>query len=135
MSEANIAVIQTTYAAFNRGDIQALLANLGPNAEWVNYGPAAVPYFGNFTGRIADFFNAIGESTTGGSVAIDRYIGSGDMVITEGRYTATARGTGARIDAPIAHVFTLRDGKVTSWRGYGDTAAVLAAHTAKAASA
>jgi ketosteroid isomerase-like protein len=135
MSEANIAVIKTTYAAFNRGDIQALLANVEPNAEWVNYGPAAVPYFGNFTGRIADFFNAIGESTTGGSVAIERSLASGDMVINEGRYTATARGTGARIDAPIAHVFTLRDGKVTSWRGYGDTAAVLAAHTAKAASA
>lgn len=134
-SQANIAVIQTTYAAFNRGDIPVLLANLGPNAEWINYGAAAVPYFGSFTGRIADFFNAIGESTSGGSVAIDRYIASGDMVITEGRYTATARGTEARIDAPIAHIFTLRDGKVTSWGGYGDTAAVLAAHTARGASA
>lgn len=135
MSEDNTAVVQTVYGAFNRGDIQTLLANVEPNAEWVNYGPAAVPYFGIFTGRISDFFKAIGESTSGGKVAIDRYMASGEMVATEGRYTATVQNTGARIDAPIAHVFTLRGGKITSWRGYGDTAAVLAAHTGKGASA
>jgi ketosteroid isomerase-like protein len=33
------------------------------------------------------------------------------------------------------HVFTLRDGKIASWNGYGDTAAVIAAHTGKAMSA
>ena len=133
--EANTAVVQRMYEAFNRGDIQVILSNAAPNAEWVNYGPAAVPYFADFTGRVPDFFKAIGESTTGGSVAIERYIASGEVVVTEGRYTATARSTGAKIDAPIAHVFTLRDGKVTSWKGYGDTAAVLAAHTGKVASA
>jgi uncharacterized protein len=132
---SNTAVIQTIYAAFNRGDVQEVLANLSPTAEWVNHGPAVVPYFGNFAGRIVDFFKAIGESTTGGAVAIDTYIASGDTVVTQGRYTATVRSTGIKIDAPIAQVFTLRDGKVTSWTGYGDTAAVVAAHTGKAASA
>ena len=136
MSEqTNTALIQSMYAAFGRGDIQVILANTTADAEWVNYGPAAVPYFGNYTGRVPAFFKAIDESTTGGDVAVDRYIASGDIVVTEGRYTATVRNTGARIDSPIAHVFTLRDGKVTSWKGYGDTAAVLAAHTGRSASA
>jgi uncharacterized protein len=136
MSEqTNTTVLKSTYAAFNSGDIQTILANVAPNAEWVNYGPAAVPYFGDFSGRMADFFKAIGESTTGGSVAIDQYIASGDVVVSQGRYRATVRNTGAKIDAPIAHVFTMRDGKITSWKGYGDTAAVLAAHTGKAVSA
>jgi len=92
-------------------------------------------HFGTFNARIPDFFKAIGESTTGGSVAVDRYVASGEVVVTEGRYTATVRNTGAKISAPIAHVFTLRDGKVISWKGYSDSAAVLAAHTGKAASA
>ena len=132
---SNTAVIQSMYTAFNRGDIQVILSNTAPNAEWVNYGPAAVPYFGDFSSRVADFFQAMGKSITDGSVVIDRYIAAGEVVVTEGRYTATARETGAKIDAPIAHVFTLRDGKVTSWKGYGDTATVLAAHTGKIASA
>src|SRR4051794_33935835 len=120
--QTNVALVQTIYAGFNCGDIQSILAAIDQHAEWVDYGPAAVPYFGNFTGRIADFFKAIGESTVDGRVAIDRYIASGDIVVTQGQYTATVRTSGAKIDTPIAHVFTLRDGKVTSWKGYGDTA-------------
>jgi ketosteroid isomerase-like protein len=136
MSEqTNTAVIQAMYGAFNSGDIPSLLASVAPGAEWVNYGPSGVPYFGDFTGRISDFFKAIGDSTTGGSVTVERYLAASDAVITEGRYRATVRATGERIDSPIAHIFTLRDGKVTSWRGYSDSAAVLAAHTAKAQSA
>lgn len=136
MSEqTNTAVVQTIYSAFNRGDVQTILSNSADNAEWVNYGPGAVPYFGNFSARIPDFFKAIGETTTGGSVAVDRYVASGEVVFCEGRYTATVRDTGAKISAPIAHVFTLRDGKVISWKGYSDSAAVLAAHTGKAGSA
>jgi ketosteroid isomerase-like protein len=135
MAESNSAVVKNIYAAFNRGDIESVLAKVQPNAEWVNYGPASVPYFGNFTGRMTEFFQAIGESTTGGNVAVDRYMESGDSVITEGRYTATVKATGARIDEAIVHIFTLRDGKISSWRGYGDTAVVAAAHTGKAASA
>lgn len=72
MAESNSAVIKNIYAAFNRGDIESVLAKVQPNAEWVNYGPASVPYFGNFTGRLTEFFQAIGQSTTGGNVAVDR---------------------------------------------------------------
>ena|SRR5689334_6565573 len=135
MSEqTNTAVIQTIYAAFNSGDIQKVMSIVDTNAKWVNYGPDVIPYFGDFTGRIADFFKALGENTDGGKVIIDRYIASGDTVVTQGRYIGTARNTGAGIDEPIAHVFTLRDGKITSWTGYGDTAKVVAAHAGKAAS-
>ena len=135
MAESNSATIKNIYAAFNRGDIEAVLAAVELDAEWVNYGPASVPYFGNFTGRMPDFFQAIGLSTTGGNVKIDRYLESGDSVVVEGRYTANVKATGALINAPIIHVFTLRNGKISSWRGYGDTAAVAAAHAGKAASA
>lgn len=129
MNQSNTAVIQNVYTAFNRGDIQTVLTNVESNAEWVNFGPGIVPYFGTFTGRITDFFQAIGGSTNNGNVAVDRYLDAGESVITEGRWTATVKDTGAPIDARIVHVFTLRNGKISSWRGYSDTAAVAAAHT------
>jgi ketosteroid isomerase-like protein len=135
MSDANRAIVENTYTAFNRGDIQAVLESVKPNARWLNHGPATVPYFGDFTGRIAEFFQALGDSTSGGKVMIERYITTGDAVVTEGRFTAMVRSTGAAIDAPIAHVFTIRGGQIAGWTGYGDTAAVLAAHTAQTASA
>lgn len=51
------------------------------------------------------------------------------------RYTAKVRSTGAKIDTPVAHIFTVRNGKVTRWIGFSDSAAVAAAHTGAAASA
>jgi uncharacterized protein len=135
MTESNTAVIQNVYSAFNQGDIKAVLANVDVSAEWVNHGPSSVPYFGDFTGRITEFFEAIGQSTTNGNVAVHRYMEAGENVITEARWTATVKASGVRIDAPVVHVFTLRGGKVSSWRGYADTAAVAAAHAGNKAAA
>jgi len=136
MSEQNnTAVVRKVYDAFNTGDLQTVLASIAPNAEWINHGPSAVPYFGNFGGRIAEFFQAIRDSITEGGVAIDQYLATGDTIVTRGQWRATVRGTAAKINADIVHFFTLRDGLITSWNGYGDTAAVLAAHTGNAASA
>jgi ketosteroid isomerase-like protein len=131
--QENIALVQRLYAAFSTGDIQTILDNANPNAEWVNYGPSTIPYAGNFTGRVAAFFKAIDESTTGGKVIADKFIAQGDSVVSIGRYTATVRNTGAKIDTPVAHLFAVRDGKVTSWVGFSDSAAVAAAHTGAAA--
>ena|SRR5258708_399829 len=136
MSEqSNTDLVQKIYDAFNRGDMQTILANVAPNAEFIDHGPAAVPYYGDFSGRVAEFFQAIGDDVTDGSVAIDQYIASSDTVVARGRWRATVRNTGTKVDADIIHFFTVLDGKVTSWNGYGDTAADLAAHTGKAASA
>jgi ketosteroid isomerase-like protein len=131
----NVAVIQKLYAAFGSGDIQTILDTVAANAEWVNYGPSTIPYAGNFTGQIAAFFQAIGESTTDAKVVPDRFIAQGDSVLSIGRYIATVRSTHARIETPVAHLFTVKNGTVTSWVGFSDSAAVAAAHTGTAASA
>ena len=133
--QENITLIQKIYAAFSIGDIQTILNNLGPNPEWINHGPATVPYMGNFTGRIPAFFQAIADSTIEAKVLADRFIAQGDSVVSIARYTAKVRNTGAKIETPLAHIFTVRSGKVTSWIGFSDSAAVAAAHTGTAASA
>jgi len=136
MSEQNnTTIVQAVYDAFNRGDLQTVLAIVAPNAEWIDHGPAGVPYYGNFTGRLVEFFQAIGGSVTDGSVVIDQYVASGDTVVARGRWSATVRSTGAKINADLIHFSTVRDGKIVAWHGYGDTAAIMAAHTGKAFSA
>jgi uncharacterized protein len=133
--QENIALIQKIYSAFSAEDVQTILNHVSATAEWVNYGPETVPYAGNFTGRIPEFFQAIGQSSKGGKVIADKFVAQDDSVISIGRYTATVRKTGANIDTPVAHIFTVREGKVTSWIGFSDSAAVAAAHTGTAASA
>jgi uncharacterized protein len=136
MSEqSNTALVDKVYDAFNRGDLRTILENVDPNAEWIDHGPASVPYYGNFSGRIGAFFQAIGDDVTEGRVTIEQYIAAGGTVVARGRWKATVRSTGAKIDADLVHFFTVSGDKITSWNGYGDTAADLAAHTVKAASA
>jgi len=130
----NIALIRTIYSAFSAGDVKTILDNVSANAGWVNYGPQTVPYMGDFTGRTQEFFQAIGQSTTEGKVIPQKFIAQDDTVVSIGRYTASVRNSGAKIDSPIAHVFTVSEGKVTSWTGFSDTAAVAEAHKSSTAS-
>ena len=132
--EDNVALIRKIYSAFSAGDIKTILENVSAGAQWVNYGPETVPYAGDFTGRIKEFFQAIGQSTTDGKVIPQKFIAEDDNVVSIGRYTASVRNTGAQIDTPIAHVFTVSGGKVTTWTGFSDSAAVAAAHASSEAS-
>ena len=131
----NVRLIEKIYAAFSTGDIPTILNNSAPNAQWINHGPAAVAYMGDFSGRLTAFFQAIGEATTDAKVTPEKFVAQGDTVVALARYTAKVRGTGAQIDTPLAHFFTIQNGKLTSWIGFSDSAAVAAAHSGAAASA
>jgi ketosteroid isomerase-like protein len=56
-------------------------------------------------------------------------------VVALGRFTGTVMATGNKIDTAIAHVFTIRGGKVSRWLGYGDTARVAEAYSRAGGSA
>jgi ketosteroid isomerase-like protein len=133
----NIGLIRKIYAAFGAGDVQAILDSVADGADWINHGPVTVPYAGSRSGKtqILEFFQAIADSTTGGKVIAGNFIAQGDTVVALGSYKATVRNTGAEIDTPVAHIFTVRDGKVVRWEGFSDSALVAAAHTGKAVAA
>lgn len=136
MSEQdNVNLIQKVYTAFGNGDIQTILNSIDPGAEWVNHGPSAIPYAGDFTGRVPAFFQALAGSIIDGKVVPVRFVSQSDSVVALGRYTATVQRTGAKIDTPIVHLWTIRNGKVTGFVSLTDSAAVAAAHSGTAASA
>jgi ketosteroid isomerase-like protein len=42
--------------------------------------------------------------------------------VVEARYTGTFKKTGKGLDAQVCHVWKIRDGKITSFQQYADTA-------------
>ena len=65
MSEQdNRALVQRGYDAFGRGDIEALLALLDDNVEWITPGPSDLPTAGRRRGRqqVAEFFKGVDSS-------------------------------------------------------------------------
>jgi ketosteroid isomerase-like protein len=128
--DGNLGLIQEVYAAYAQGNSQFILDRVTDDVDWINEGPNSIPYAGTFKGRkdVQRFFEAIGTSVDNGRVTAEDWIAQGDKVVSAGRFTATVKKSGRRIDVPIAHVFTVRDGKIARWVGYADTARVAEAY-------
>ena len=138
MSEqANSQLVLSLYEAFRRGDVQYILDRCTDDVEWITEGPSTIPYAGRYLGRaeVASFFEALGATQSDPRLTTDKVIAQGDLVVTVGRYSATIQATGKRADSALAHVFTIRDGKVSQFLDFFDTAAFAAAYTASVASA
>jgi ketosteroid isomerase-like protein len=131
MPEAeNLALVQSIYAAFGRGDIAAVMAEFAPDVEWVNAGPAVAPYFGTHKGHAAVLENVFGY--IGANLAIDvfeptDFFANGDKVVVLLKMGATVKATGKRYDQVLAHVFTIAGGKVTHFRDIQNTGVIAEA--------
>jgi ketosteroid isomerase-like protein len=66
-------------------------------------------------------FARLPEDFDGFRIDVRRMVGCGDTVLVESRYGGTARATGKPLDAQVAHVWDLREGKVVHWQQYTDT--------------
>jgi len=133
----NVGFIEAIYDAYAQGDSQFILDRITDDVDWVNEGPDSIPYAGTFKGPdgVRRFFEGLGGSVDNGRVSVEDFIGQDDKVVATGRFSATVKATGKRIDVPIAHVFTIRSGKVARWVGYADTARVAEAYAAASKSA
>lgn len=132
----NTKVVQDAYAAFGRGDIQALLGYFADDIVWMGvYGAAAhVPTAGERRGKaaVAEFFKLVAANITFSRFEPKQFVASGDKVVALGHYTATTPlKTG--FDSDFAMVFTLRDGKVAHFQEFCDVAAINAAFAPSAA--
>jgi len=122
---AHQAVVERLDRAFAAGDAATIADLLASDLVWseAENGPYADrnPY--NGPGAVFEgLFARIGAEYEGFAVTPVAFVASGDRVVSMGRYTGTNRATGEALDAQFAHVFTVRDGKVTHFQQYTDTA-------------
>jgi hypothetical protein len=129
MSESNLRTVKNVYAAYDRGDLDAVLAALADDIVWANPYPPHVPLAGVFEGHAAfrRFVGAIRESTQSLVFEAREFVAQGDKVVVLGWERVIAKPTGRVYENPWAHVWTLHEGKARSVRVFGDTAAVGAA--------
>ena len=126
----NVDKLQQMYAAFGRGDIDMLLANVTDDVTWgVDTAAREVPTYGIRNGRegVADFFATLAEYVDFKSFEPKTFAASGDEVLVTVDYDFSFRKNGKGLPVSALHRFRIRDGKVSSFRGYEDTAAVRSA--------
>ena len=130
-----IARVKEMYAAFGRGDAAAILAAMAEDVSWEFEAPAELSWAGIRRGpkEAAGFFEGIAAEHGDPRLEMTEFIASGDEVAAFGRYAATVRSTGVRVDTPVAHYFKFREGKVIRYINFINTGAFVEAGRAAAA--
>jgi ketosteroid isomerase-like protein len=120
--EADTALVLGAYAAYARGDIEAAVAPLHPDVEWIEpdefpnggrrVGPAAVAEY--LRASRATWAELVSEPTA--------HRRGADIVVLHHVHGTLKDGT--RQEATVADVYTVEDGRVVRMRAYADPAQV-----------
>jgi ketosteroid isomerase-like protein len=123
---SNVNFVRDLYTEFGSGDVPAVLGGMSADIEWREaennpyqmsgsawVGPDAI--LQNLFMRLATEWDTF-------TVLPKDLHDAGDTVVAEGRYTGTYKETGRSLDAQFCHVFKIRDGKVSSFQQFTDTA-------------
>lgn len=125
MSNPNITLVQSLYAAFQRGDIASIIAAAAPDIVWHSHGQSKdYPTLGPLEGRqgVQKFFQTVAENQVATDFSPREYDAAGDKVFVRGHYAWTIRKTGRSAASDWIHIFTIRGGKVTAFDEFTDTA-------------
>jgi uncharacterized protein len=126
-SQERIEVVRRAIDAFNNRDLDAVMRELGPEAE-VDWSRSRGVEAGIYRGYDAcrGFWSTFLDTFDRVTVAPDEFIDSGDHVVVPNRALARGRG-GIEVAARSAAVVTLRDGRIVAWRLYQERAEALEA--------
>jgi uncharacterized protein len=126
---ASVEVVRGVYAGFLRGDIPGVLGLLAEDVEWSVPGDAQVPHAGvrRGPGEVGQFFADVARGAEVEQFEPLEHFGAGDDVFVRGRERVRAKSTGRGYETEWLHHWKVRDGKISYFREYLDTAAVNAA--------
>jgi ketosteroid isomerase-like protein len=118
-------VVQKVYEAFGRADVPAVLNLVADDIDWEFVGSPNLPYAGRRRDKkgVADFFAAIPRADRIHTFEPREFIEANEHVTVLGWEKSTAVDTGKDFESDWIHLFTVKDGKVTRWRGFFNTAA------------
>jgi uncharacterized protein len=111
MSQQNVEAISSSYEAFNRGDIEAVLRFFHAEIEWqlpdggINTGT----YQGHRAVRqlIENYFEAFDSFR----MEPEEFMETSDRIVVFVRTPVRGRGSGVEVEIRPAHVWTMRAGK------------------------
>lgn len=120
MSAQHVAAAKRMYAARNRGDIEAVLAECDPEVEWY---PHLASLGGNPVrghGGVRRYMLSLRDDWNVFRHDPEDFIEVGDKVVALLNTVARGQASGVDVEVAVAHVLTFRDGKVLRYVSYHD---------------
>ena len=127
MSRENVELARRGYEAFARRDLDAVFELFHPDIE--AHDPPEMPDAAVHRGHeaVRRDWEQTYELFEHFSVIVEELLDYGDDVVAYLRYQGRGSESGADVDARMAHVWTVRDGKAITLRQFLDRAQALEA--------
>jgi uncharacterized protein len=115
----NKVIIEDTYRAFSRGDLQYIVSACNDDVRWSYYGFPGLPVVGVFQGKtgVNQFFESFRLFKTL-DYMWNEFIVDGDAAVVLGSGKVQVKLTGKTFDHNWCHVYTLKEGKIATFRGF-----------------
>ena len=124
MSQENVDLVRAIYDSFAAGDVPGVVARMSPDMVWneaENFPYAdGNPYRGP-QAILGGVFARLGSEWDGFAAVPEEFLDAGDTVVVLGRYRGSCKATGLALDAQMAHVWRVAEGKATAFQQYTDT--------------
>ncbi len=121
----NKTIIDNLYKAFAIGDVPNVLGSMDEKIVWNeaegNMYADGNPYIGPDAILTGVFGRILEDHEYFNLTDIKLHSMENDQVFATLRYNAKVKKIGAKYDAQVAHLWTLKDGKITAFQQYVDT--------------
>lgn len=129
MSEGNVELVESAFAAWNRGDIAAFLSHVAPDIAWLEVSGRPESDGNEYYGRarLQQSLEDLFEAWESYHLDVERVDAVDDRVIAIVREVARGRTSGMEIDGRWGYVVTVDKGKIARVEAYRDAARALQA--------
>lgn len=132
MNKSNLEIIEALYEAFARRDVPTILNLVSPEIR-ITQSPA-LPWGGRYSGYsgLNNFFTSLVHHVDS-VIHIERAVDAGENIVVVGRTKGFVRANGLHFDVSLAHVWKIRNGRITRLESYIENETMLAALNGRAA--
>ena len=119
MSEENVEVVRKSFEAIAQDDVEALLQLFDEDVEFLPLTGTQVES-GGYRGHdgVRDYFVEVADVWDQIRPYAEDVRTAGDRVVVLGGCAVTGKASHVETDSPMAWVVTVRNGKITSHRGF-----------------
>ena len=119
MSEESAAIARRAYEAFNRGDQQAMVADLAPNFEYATTGaiPGMTGVYRGVEG-ILGFLEWMRSEFERPRIEVNELVDAGDQVVAAVTLRGRGKQSGVEASWDVWHVWTMEHGKAVHGQAF-----------------
>jgi len=113
-------VVKQVYERFGEGDIDGFLGLCDDNIEWVVNGPSDLEHGRAFSGTagVREFLAILDRTWVFDPLTSLECVAAGDKVLVLGEASGTDKASGRTFRNRWAHVFTVRGGRIVTFRKF-----------------